>query len=100
MATQTWTDIKSRMTIERRARVDADTLRELDAMQLRELREEAGKTQAEVAGIAEMTQSELSRFERRDDHRISTLRRYVTALGGDLEVVAVFDNKRIALRGI
>ena len=29
-----------------------------------------------------------------------TERRYVTALGGELEVVAVFDNKRIALKGV
>ncbi len=35
-----------------------------------------------------------------DDHLLSTLRRYVTALGGQLEVVAVFDNKRIALKGV
>jgi hypothetical protein len=27
-------------------------------------------------------------------------RRYVTALGGQLEVVAVFDNKRIAIKGV
>jgi len=31
-----------------------------------------------------MTQAELSKFERRDDHLLSTLRRYVTALGGSL----------------
>jgi predicted transcriptional regulator len=100
MATRNWSDIKGKMPPERRARIDADVQHELDAMELRELREEAGKTQAEVAEIAEMTQSELSKFERRDDHRLSTLRRYVNALGGELEVVAVFDHKRIALRGI
>ena len=74
--------------------------RDLIALELRELRQEAGKTQAEVAEIAEMTQAELSKFERRDDHLLSTLRRYVTALGGQLEVVAVFDNKRIAIKGV
>ena len=31
-----------------------------------------------------MTQAELSKLERRDDHRVSILRRYVTALGGEL----------------
>ena len=69
-------------------------------MELAERRREAGKTQSEVAAIAEMTQAELSKFERREDHLISTLRRYVTALGGELEVVAVFDNKRISLKGV
>jgi hypothetical protein len=89
MATHKWSELKGRMAPERRARVEADVRRELLAMELRELRHEA-----------EMTQAELSKFERREDHLISTLRRYVTALGGELEVVAVFDNKRIALKGI
>jgi len=100
MATHKWSEIKERMSPERKARVDAAVRHELLTMDLRELRREAGKTQAEVAEIAEMTQAELSKLERRDDHLISTLRRYVSALGGELEVVAVFDNKRIALKGV
>jgi len=100
MATRKWSEIKEKMAPERRARVDAAVRRELIAMDLRELRQEAGKTQAEGAEIAEMTQAELSKFERRDDHLLSTLRRYVIALGGQLEVVAVFDNKRIAIKGV
>ncbi|MGO9838137.1 MAG: helix-turn-helix domain-containing protein [Polyangiaceae bacterium] len=100
MATHKWSEMKGKMAPERRARVDTAVRRELLAMELRELRQEAGKTQAEIAEIAEMTQAELSKFERRDDHLLSTLRRYVTALGGQLEVVAVFDNKRIAIKGV
>lgn len=100
MATHKWSEIQEKVTPERRARLDAEVRRDVLELELRELRQEAGKTQAEVAEIAEMTQAELSKFERRDDHLLSTLRRYVTALGGELEVVAVFDNKRIALKGI
>jgi hypothetical protein len=44
-----------------------------------------------------MTQSELSRLESRGDHRISTLRRYVEALGGELEVTALFGGRRVKL---
>ena len=36
-------------------------------------------------------------LQRREDHRISTVRRYVTALGGQLEIVAIVDGKRILL---
>ncbi len=100
MATHKWSTLRDRMAPERKDRVAASVARELLVMELRELRHEAGKTQAEVAQIADMTQAELSKFERREDHLISTLRRYVTALGGELEVVAVFDNKRIALKGV
>ena len=53
-----------------------------------------------MAQLAEMTQSELSRTERRDDHLLSTLRRYVQALGGRLEVLAVFDDRQIKLKGV
>ena len=69
-------------------------------MSLRELRELAGSTQNEVAGELEMDQGQLSRFERQDDRLLSTLRRYVEALGGELEVTAVLGDKRITLRGV
>ena len=69
-------------------------------MNLRALRESLGKTQDEIARRAAMTQSQLSRLERRDDHLLSTLRKYVRALGGDLEVVAVLRKKRVSLRDV
>jgi transcriptional regulator with XRE-family HTH domain len=70
---------------------------ELLKMTLRDLREMAGKTQAEVATLTKMAQSELSKVERRADHKLSTLRRYVEALGGELAVVARFGDKSIIL---
>jgi len=69
-------------------------------MTLRALREASGKTQDEMAELTAMSQSQLSRFERRDDYLLSTLRRYVEALGGEIEIVAVLKGKRIKLRGL
>ena len=74
--------------------------KEILNMNLRALREFVGKTQEEIADKAKMSQPETSRAERREDHLISTLKRYVEALGGELEVFAVFDDKRIRLRGV
>jgi predicted transcriptional regulator len=93
-----WDDIKrSRVDPVRaeavRRRVDA----ELVDMSLSALRQELGVTQVEVATAAAMTQSELSKLERRSDHLVSTLRRVVGALGGEIEVTAVFKNKRVKL---
>jgi hypothetical protein len=48
----------------------------------------------------EMKQSELSRAERREDHLLSTLRRYVEGLGGELQVVARVGDKVVKLRGV
>jgi hypothetical protein len=39
-------------------------------------------------------------MERRSDHRISTLRKLVEALGGELEVIAHVGSKRVRLRGV
>jgi hypothetical protein len=57
---------------------------------LRGLRVALGKTQVEIARAAEMSQGDLSRLEHRGDALLSTLLRYVHAVGGELELVAVF----------
>jgi DNA-binding XRE family transcriptional regulator len=98
---KTWSDIKARkMSPERIARIRREAQGELRALTLRQLREEAGKTQVEMAEIADVTQSALSRIERREDNPIEALRRYVEALGGELEVVAIIGNKRVKLLGV
>ena len=69
---------------------------------LRTLREAVGKTQADIALEAQIDQADISRLESRkefDDCLVSTLRRYLEALGGEFELVAAFGNKRIALAG-
>lgn len=93
-----WDDLKRRKLgpkgVERvRRRVEGELLE----ANLSELRQAVGVTQIEAAGKAEMTQSELSKFERRPDRLVSTLRRYVQALGGELEVTAVVGQKRVKL---
>ena len=70
------------------------------ALSLRGLRERSGRTQREIARRISMTQPQLSRVEARHDHLTSTLRKYVGALGGRIEVVAVVDGRRIVLRGV
>ena len=101
MAVHKWSDIKrkrfSEKEIETSRQQAEDEVLELN---LRALREVSGKTQTEIAELVKMTQSQLSRLEHRDDHLVSTLRRYVEALGGELEVIARFDDKSVRLRGV
>lgn len=69
---------------------------------MRALREGVGRTQTELAEAALIDQGDVSRLEGRkdfDDCLVSTLRRYVGALGGQLELVATFGDKRIILAG-
>ena len=70
---------------------------------LRTLREATGKTQVEVAEASGIDQGDISRLESREsfeDCQVATLQRYVAALGGSLELVAAFGNKKIIVAGI
>ena len=70
---------------------------------MRTLRDATGKTQSDVATQARMDQADVSRLESREDFgdcQVSTLQRYVSALGGQLELVAAFGDKKIILCGV
>jgi transcriptional regulator with XRE-family HTH domain len=95
---KTWKSLKqARLSPEAQARVVALVAAELEGRTLKALRQDLSLTQVEVSRSLDMSQPELSRLESRSDHLTSTLRRYVEALGGELEVTAVFGSKRIKL---
>lgn len=104
VTTKKWKDVRRPRKSEADEAADRAWVRnELLQMTLRELREEVGETtQKDLAEKIDMSQGELSKLENRDDHLLSTLRNYVEALGGELEVVAVFQKgrKRITLQGV
>ena len=58
-------------------------------MSLSEVREAFGKTQQEVAKTIGICQGDVSKLENRGNVRVSSLKRYAAALGGNLEVVIV-----------
>lgn len=64
---------------------------------LKRIRAAAGLTQATVGERMGMTQAEVSKLERRRDVRVSTLRAYVAATGGQLELVARIGGSSISL---
>jgi DNA-binding XRE family transcriptional regulator len=84
-------------TPEGRARVDEYKRVIADALALAELRAERGVSQRQVAGALGVSQANISRIEHEEDVYLSTLRRYVAALGGELEVSAVFPDERVTL---
>jgi predicted transcriptional regulator len=95
---KSWKVLKqTRLSSEARARVQTRVAQTLDERTLKALRQDLALTQTQVSAAAAMTQSELSRLEAREDHLTSTLRRYVEALGGKLEITAVFGTRRIKL---
>ena len=99
--TADWRDVlvkrppNDRAVARHRARLDA----ELRAYRLREIREEQGVTQKELADRMEITQPTISALESGDLNRsgLATLRAYVEALGGTVEVTATFGDRKLVL---
>jgi transcriptional regulator with XRE-family HTH domain len=67
------------------------------ALRLAEVRARRGMTQQEVAAVLAVSQANVSRIEHKEDLYLSTLRGYVAALGGELEVNAVFPDETVSL---
>ena len=66
---------------------------ELKAIQLAELRKISGNTQQEQAKSIGVSQAAISKMERQEDVGLSTLRKYIEGLGGELEVIAKLPQK-------
>lgn len=92
-------DVLAAMPRERRARIAARAAAIMaEEMSLRDLRKAMDRTQMTLARKLRMGQDGVSRLEHRADMLISTLRDYVRALGGELEMAAVFpDGERIPI---
>jgi plasmid maintenance system antidote protein VapI len=89
--------VKRTTTKKTRQRAVARTQELLGELLLSEIRELAGKSQQQVAEVLGMKQPSLSKLEKQSDMQISTLRRIVNALGGELEVVAKFPTGKVKL---
>ena len=73
-----------------------EVLAEIEANQatLAQVRKAKSLTQATIATILDIDQSEVSRLERRSDMLLSTLRSFVQAAGGEQQLVATFPGSR------
>jgi len=89
--------VKRTTTKKTRQRAAVRTRELLGELLLSEIRELAGKSQREVADLLGIKQPSLSKLEKQSDMQISTLRRIVNALGGELEVVAKFPKGRVKI---
>jgi transcriptional regulator with XRE-family HTH domain len=80
---------------DRRARIESRAAEIIEEeMTLAQLRSAMRRTQADMAERLRMKQASVSRLERRNDMLLSTLRSYVRAAGGELDLVARFPEGR------
>lgn len=92
-----FSELVARMSPESRARSKALAEQMLRDMPLVELRQARNFTQAELAEALGTSQASVSKLERRSDMYLSTLRRLVQAMGGELEITARFPDGEIRL---
>ncbi|HEV8635461.1 MAG TPA: helix-turn-helix transcriptional regulator [Chloroflexota bacterium] len=82
---------------DRQRRVQEGARRLLQEARLANLRRARAYTQVQLAEAMGKPQSTISRIERETDLYLSTLRSYVEAMGGELELAAVFPDGRIPI---
>ncbi|MDQ6944618.1 MAG: helix-turn-helix domain-containing protein [Candidatus Eremiobacteraeota bacterium] len=70
----------------------AEVQAEVERMRLPELRKMRNLSQTTIAKLLEISQGDVSKLERRTDMYLSTLRSYIEAAGGKLQIVAQFPN--------
>ena len=66
-------------------------------LNLKDIRELYGLSQVQLAERVGIKQSAISRFEKRDEVKLSTLAAAVQALGGKLEVRALFEDSDVPI---
>jgi transcriptional regulator with XRE-family HTH domain len=95
-------DIIKKLSPAQRKKVEARAAELIaEEMTLRELRHARKLTQVKMAKKLGVTQDSVSRLEKRSDLLLSTLRKTVEALGGNLSLVAEFpDRAPVVLSGI
>ena len=90
-------ELLDKMPRERRAIIAAKTEDLIRAMSLEELREAQSLTQKTLAELLEVDQAAISKLEHRADAYVSTLRKYVQAMGGNLEIRATFPSGSVLI---
>tara|TARA_B110000879_G_C11066218_1_gene468764 strand:+ start:325 stop:660 length:336 start_codon:yes stop_codon:yes gene_type:complete len=72
-----------------------------EELTLRDLRLALDKTQIELCKVLDMKQDGISRLEHRSDMLMSTLGKYINAMGGNLKIIAEFpDRAPVQIKGL
>lgn len=90
-------ELRERMGPARRAETEVRAREMIAEMFLAEIRKQAGLTQIDLARNLGITQPSVSKLETQDDMQITTLRRIINALGGELELVVHLPNGTVRL---
>jgi len=82
---------------ERRAYIEERKIELREEMELAELRQAIGMSQEAMARQLEVLQPAIAKLEKRNDIRISSLRKMIEAMGGSLEIKAHFPDGDVSI---
>lgn len=94
-------DLTKDFSPERRERIEAHTNALIkESRLLKALRQDLSVSQAELAELMGIRQASVSKLENQTDMQLSTLQKYVKALGGELEINVHFADREVNITGL
>ena len=90
--------LRNEMSNESKERTIEKSLILRKEMDLAELRRAQQLSQEELAQVLNIGQASIAKLEKRTDMYVSTLRRFVEAMGGELDIVARFPDHSIPIK--
>jgi transcriptional regulator with XRE-family HTH domain len=97
MPARNFRELLEAIPTDRRRRIEKRFQESLDSMPLDRLRKSQQMTQLQLAQILGVNQGEISKIEHRSDVCVSTLAEYIEAMGGRLEIRAVFKDREVRI---
>jgi DNA-binding XRE family transcriptional regulator len=91
-------ELRARLSPAAQAKAKEEALRLAEEMDLAEVRRALRLSQDEIAQTLGIGQGSVAKIEKRTDMYVSTLRRFIEAMGGELEIVARFPDHTVKIR--
>lgn len=100
MANKSYKELRKKMSLAAQKMAEAKAKVMIREMALNDLRQARSLSQERLAQVLRTKQANVSKIERRTDMYISTLRSYIEAMGGELEITAHFPDTEVKINQI
>jgi DNA-binding XRE family transcriptional regulator len=92
-----WADVRGKFSEEEERELQRRYEEEVKKLSLHQVRQARSLTQVNLATILNVNQGTVSKLEKRTDMYVSTLRSYIEAMGGELQIKAVFPDGEVQI---
>jgi DNA-binding XRE family transcriptional regulator len=92
-----WSDLRRTLSPEQERETRQYVKSVVESVTLNQLRQARSLTQANLASVLGVNQGSVSKMEKRTDMYVSTLRSFIQAMGGQLQIKAVFPEGEVEI---